>query len=117
MVGVITADIEMNEKPQGRGYVSLKRTKDFLWTANIADSKKTDIPAHEFHYSAFKDLDSLNSDSNIKYAYEMKRGNGITGNHDGLIYKNLLANYAHLRDTSRYHWVSEFVKFIRQVKS
>lgn len=117
MVGVITADIEMNEKPQGRGYVSLKRTKDFLWTANIADSKKIDIPAHEFHYSAFKDLDSLNSESNIKYAYEMKRGNGITGNHDGLIYKNLLANYAHLRDTSRYHWVSEFVEFIRQVKS
>ncbi len=117
MVGVITADIEMNEKPQGRGYVSLKRTKDFLWTANIADSKKTVIPAHEFHYSAFKDLDSLNSDSNIKYAYEMKRGSGITGKHDGLIYKNLLANYAHLRDTSRYHWVSEFVKFIRQVKS
>ena len=117
MVGVITADIEMNEKPQGRGYVSLKRTKNFLWTANIVDSKKTDIPAHEFHYSAFKDLDSLNSDSTIKYAYEMKRGHGITGFHDGLIYKNLLANYAHLRDTSRYHWVSEFVKFIRQVKS
>jgi len=47
----------------------------------------------------------------------MKRGNGITGQYDGLIYKNLLANYAHLRDTSRYHWVSEYVEFIRQVKS
>lgn len=114
MVGVIPSEIEMNEKPQGRGYVYLKRTKDFLW-GNITNSN---IAAHEFHYSALKENKSLNSEnSKVKYAYEMKRGHGITGNHDGFIYKNLLANYAHLRDTSQYHWVSDFVDFIRQVKS
>jgi len=113
MVGVIPSDIKMNEKPQGRGYVYLKRTKDFLWSKNATNIENMDIPAHEFHYSAFKNIENLNS----KYAYEMKRGNGITGKHDGVIYKNLLANYAHLRDTSRYHWVSEFVQFIRQTKS
>jgi cobyrinic acid a,c-diamide synthase len=113
MVGVIPSDIKMNEKPQGRGYVSLKRTKDFLWSKNVTDIENIDISAHEFHYSAFNNIENLNT----KYAYEMKRGNGITGKHDGFIYKNLLANYAHLRDTSRYHWVSEFVQFIRQTKS
>lgn len=117
MVGAIRADIEMNERPQGRGYVSLRRTTDSLWAKNMPDNAPTDIPAHEFHYSRFKNLEHLESDPQIRYAYEMKRGNGITGQHDGLIYKNLLANYSHLRDTSRYHWVSEFVEFIRQVKS
>lgn len=116
MVGVIPADIEMNEKPQGRGYVSLKRTKNFLW-ASQPDKTNAEISAHEFHYSGFKNIESLDLDSNIKYAYEMQRGSGITGMHDGLIYKNLLANYAHLRDTSKHHWVSEFVEFIRHVKA
>ena len=117
MVGVIDADIIMNKRPQGRGYVCLKRTTDFLWKKNIADDDNTQISAHEFHYSGFKDIESVESNPSIKYAYEMKRGSGISGMHDGLIYKNLLANYAHLRDTSRYHWVSDFVEFIRQVKS
>ena len=114
MVGAIPADIEMNKRPQGRGYVSLVQTPEALWDKG---SNPTPIFAHEFHYSGFKNIDDIESNSEIKYAYEMKRGNGITGNHDGLIYKNLLANYTHLRDTSRYHWVSEFVEFIRQVKS
>jgi len=114
MVGAIPADIIMNERPQGRGYVSLQQTNDALWGKT---NKQSDIFAHEFHYSGFANLADLESHTDIKYAYEMKRGSGITGQHDGLIYKNLLANYAHLRDTSRYHWVSDFVEFIRQVKS
>jgi len=114
MVGAIPADITMNDKPLGRGYVSLLQTNDALWEKA---NNQSDIFAHEFHYSGFDDLADLESHSDIKFAYEMKRGCGITGQHDGLIYKNLLANYAHLRDTSRYHWVSDFVEFIRQVKS
>ena len=114
MVGAIPADIVMNQKPQGRGYVSLEQTEDALW--NKIESN-TQIYAHEFHYSGFKNLEDLDSNPNIKYAYEMKRGSGITGIHDGLVYKNLLANYAHLRNTSKYHWVSYFVEFIRQSKS
>lgn len=117
MVGVIDAEIVMNKRPQGRGYVCLKRTRDFLWSNTIPDNDNEQISAHEFHYSGFKNLESIDNNPNIKYAYEMKRGSGISGLHDGLIYKNLLANYAHLRDTSRFHWVSAFVQFIRQVKS
>ncbi len=114
MVGAIPAEIIMNERPQGRGYVSLQQTQDALWKKQ---SSTSNIYAHEFHYSGFKNLEDLETHSEIKYAYEMRRGSGITGEHDGLVYKNLLANYAHLRDTSRYHWVSDFVEFIRQVKS
>jgi len=89
----------------------LQRSEHFPWPT-AAESNET-VSAHEFHYSG---LDS-NVDANVKYAYSMKRGSGIDGKHDGYIYKNLLANYAHLRDTSKHHWVKEFVDFIRQKKS
>ena len=95
MVGAIPANIIMNEKPQGRGYVSLQQTQDVLWNKTKCNA---DVYAHEFHYSGFEDISKLESNPNIKFAYEMKRGSGITGMHDGLIYKNLVANYARLRD-------------------
>ncbi len=116
MVGAIKADTIMNKKPQGRGYVSLSRSGDFPWSHADSHDTRLDIPAHEFHYSSLKQADLLENDPEIHFAYKMQRGHGITGHKDGLIYRNLLANYAHLRDTSRYHWVAEFVEFIRQAK-
>ncbi len=115
MVGVIPADIQMNTKPQGRGYISLKHTPDFPWPSDKTNEET--ISAHEFHYSSLTNFKTSINNFNVKYAYSMKRGSGIDGLHDGLIYKNLLANYAHLRDTSKHHWVKEFVAFIRHVKS
>ena len=112
MVGVIPADIEMQEKPLGRGYITLKPTSDYLWGKKSENHSHNTISAHEFHYSGLKNLETP-----VKYAYEMKRGSGINGSHDGLIYKNLIANYAHLRDTSKHHWVSDFVAFIRRLKA
>lgn len=115
MVGVIPADIQMNTKPQGRGYISLKATPDFPWPSDKTGEET--ISAHEFHYSSLTNFKTNINNFDVKYAYSMKRGSGIDGSHDGLIYKNLLANYAHLRDTSKHHWVKEFVEFIRHVKS
>ncbi len=104
MVGIIPADCTMHERPQGRGYVQLQHTAASPWPATNSDAL---IPAHEFHYSGI-----TNIDSQLAYAYQVKRGTGIDGKHDGIVYKNLLANYTHLRDTSRYHWVAHFLKFI-----
>lgn len=114
MVGIIPATITMNKKPQGRGYISLQQTEYFPWPAD--SNEKEMVSAHEFHYSSMNFKPQI-SNSDVKYAYEMKRGTGIDGSHDGFIYKNLLANYAHLRDTSKYHWVKRFVDFIRHTKS
>jgi len=44
----------------------------------------------------------------------MIRGMGIDGTHDGIIYRNLLANYSHLRHTDHYPWVARFVEFVRR---
>lgn len=107
MVGVIPADTRMYATPQGRGYIQLTETKNQLWPDAIETQKDLIIPGHEFHYS------TLENTAPLKYAYRVVRGTGIDGENDGLVYKNLLANYAHLRDTSANHWAQRFVAFIR----
>jgi len=109
MAGVINGDIIQHEKPQGRGYIRIKPTADCLW--ETSPSKDAEICAHEFHYSSLNNL----PDDTI-YAYEVLRGAGINGKHDGIVYKNLMACYAHLRNTLQSPWVEGFVKFVQQCK-
>ncbi len=106
MVGIIPGDAVMHLKPQGRGYVKLQETAAMPWPGG--DSSHT-INAHEFHYSRLENLTATG-----KFAYRMQRGTGIDGQHDGWIYRNLLASYTHIRDTSQFHWAQRFVAFIRQ---
>ena len=108
MCGVIPADIQMYEKPQGRGYTRLQETNQHLWGAIQSDQE---IMAHEFHYSGL-----VNPDENLQFAYQVKRGHGIDGHNDGIIYKNLLASYTHLRDTNINHWTKRFTTFVRNHK-
>lgn len=112
MVGSIDADIIMEKRPQGRGYVQLQETENSLWPGT---SDKT-ICAHEFHYSHFKNTGKTLS-KNAKFAYHVKRGTGINGESDGLIYKNLLANYTHQRDTRNNPWTERFITFARACKA
>jgi cobyrinic acid a,c-diamide synthase len=109
MAGVIEGDIIMHEKPQGRGYIQLQENEQHPWPGHQNGNL---INAHEFHYS---ELTNINTE--YQYAYQVKRGHGIDGEHDGLIYKNLLANYAHLRQTSKLDWVNRFIEFIRNHKT
>ena len=105
---------KMNQKPQGRGYVQLEETQDMPWEcANPVQTQKestsTNIKAHEFHYSSLEKL-TLKG----KFAFKVHRGVGITGDHDGWIYKNLVANYSHIRNTQRYPWAQRFVNFAKR---
>jgi len=108
MVGVIPGDINMHPNPMGRGYVQLAPTEHHPWPETITSPGET-FPGHEFHYSS---LDNLPQDT--RFAYKVARGTGIDGKNDGYIYKNLLATYSHLRDTSYNHWAARFVNFARQ---
>lgn len=110
MVGAIRADVQMHERPQGRGYVRLKETGDHCWPVHD-DQSDVEIPAHEFHYSALENLKS-----EPRFAYEVLRGTGIDGKHDGLIHKNLLASYTHMRDTGKNRWAGRFVAHVRACK-
>jgi cobyrinic acid a,c-diamide synthase len=109
MVGAIAGDAVMHERPQGRGYVVLRETEHFPWTSGTAAVE--DICAHEFHYSR---LENLAADQ--RFAYSVKRGTGVNGKQDGILYKNLLANYTHLRNVEKYRWVEKFCSYIRRCK-
>ncbi len=106
MVGVMPADAVMHNRPVGRGYVCLRTTGLEKW-AGAPDT----LRAHEFHYSSLENLAS-----GLTYAYEVTRGAGIDGHHDGFVYRNLLANYVHLQDVEGHHWTRRFVDFVRRVK-
>jgi cobyrinic acid a,c-diamide synthase len=109
MVGVIPGDAVMHERPQGRGYVRLRETGNGPWPA--AAGEEREIPAHEFHYSS---LENLGDD--ITYAYEVLRGVGVDGEHDGIVYKNMLANYTHMRAVGDNHWTSRFLAHVRNIR-
>jgi cobyrinic acid a,c-diamide synthase len=112
MVGALPFDTVMMNRPQGRGYVHLRETGNGLWPLLDSSMQPADFYAHEFHYSKATSLPS-----DLKFAYEVLRGQGIDGRHDGVIYKNTLANYVHLRDVENNHWTRRFVQFVRDLKN
>jgi len=107
MVGAIPADIVMHSRPVGRGYVHLRETGSAPWPRPQASV----VHAHEFHYSSVENLAP-----GVEFAYEVERGHGIDGRHDGIVHRNLLASYAHLRDVAGNHWTTRFVDFVRNCK-
>jgi cobyrinic acid a,c-diamide synthase len=110
MVGAIPGDVVMHRRPQGRGYVRLKETAALPWHRN--GDHKAEIAAHEFHYSALENLEPPGA-----YAFDVLRGAGIDGRHDGYVYKNLLACYTHQRTTRHNRWTERFLRFVASCKS
>ena len=115
MVGVIPGDINMHNRPQGRGYVQLQKNEAMLWSDDSSNSNQRSeaiIPAHEFHYAS---LDNL--PENQQYSYKIKRGTGITGTDDGLQINNLITGFTHQRNSKSNPWVNLFVAFVRKCKN
>lgn len=110
MVGIIPGDAVMHPRPQGRGYVRLKPSAAHPWPVHGSDVQGA-IPAHEFHHSTLENLPG-----NLTYAYDVSRGRGINGTQDGIVMYNLVAGYAHLRDTTRCRWAEPFTAFVRHLK-
>jgi cobyrinic acid a,c-diamide synthase len=114
MVGAIQADAVMHEKPRGRGYVKLRETGKSPWPLLDGGQDERGDPlvyAHEFHYSY---LDNCAPD--LDFAYEVVRGHGVDGKHDGIVVGNLLASFSHLRDVAAHSWTRRFVAFVRSTR-
>jgi cobyrinic acid a,c-diamide synthase len=111
MVGALPCDTVMEDRPQGRGYVHLRETGNGLWPLLDQHGQPAEFHAHEFHYSKI-----INLPSHLLFAYQVLRGEGLDGHHDGLIYKNTLASYVHLRDVENNPWTQRFVNFVRYYK-
>ena len=104
MAGVIPADVEMTRKPQGLGYVVLAATGACDWF-----TPSEPVKCHEFHHSR---LIGLPEDT--RFAWRTVRGAGINGEADGIVYKNLLAGYAHLHSCGAPSWAKSFTAHVRK---
>ncbi len=111
MIGAIPAEVLVGEKPQGRGYMLIEATGKSPWpdSGDTRNRPANGIPVHEFHYARLENLD----DDPI-FAYRVLRGTGIDGAHDGLVTGNILAGFAHHRNTAANPWVERFVSFVRK---
>jgi len=101
MVGAVKGDAVMGPRPQGRGYTRLKSLGG-MW------QNGTEILAHEFHYARVENLPA-----DTRFAYEVQRGHGVDGRHDGVLSHNMLAGFCHLRHSQATPWATRFVDFVR----
>jgi len=98
MVGAIPAEVQLSEKPEGHGYVVAK-----IIIENPLFPTGLTIRGHEFHHS------KVSIKKGIKFAYQIRRGHGIDGKRDGILYKNMLATYTHLHALGTPSWAEAFV--------
>lgn len=89
MAGVLPADVKMCERYQALDHVELCAETGTL-TASAGDR----LRGHEFHYSRA----TVGSDS--RFAFEVERGEGIDGEHDGLSEHRVLGTYCHVHPES-----------------
>ncbi|AWX32733.1 Ni-sirohydrochlorin a,c-diamide synthase [Methanosphaera sp. BMS] len=86
MVGVYPYESTLTKKVQGLSYTIAKVVRD-----NPIQKVGSTYHGHEFHYSK---VDYTGKNVN-DFAFQMQRGVGINGTHDGLLYKNTVASYIH----------------------
>ena len=84
MGGLFPATVQMHDRYQALDHVSLVGTS----TAGFADSG-VEYTGHEFHYS------SATLDRDATFAFEVERGDGIDGDHDGLVTQSAVGTYTH----------------------
>ena len=112
MVGAIPGDIVMHDTPQGRGYIRLRETGAGPWPQLRERDGRAELPAHEFHYSSLENLPP-----DLPFAYEVLRGTGVDGRHDGIVYRNVLAGFAHLHHVESNPWTVRFLQHVRACRA
>ena len=99
MAGILPADVEMCDRYQALNHVELEAIGDAP-TARAGES----IRGHEFHYS------KATVDNDAKFGFKTVRGEGIDGDHDGLLEYNSMGTYAHVHPES-----GAFGRFVDQL--
>ena len=89
MAGVLPADVTMRDRYQALDHVELRAREDTL----TADASET-LRGHEFHYSA------AGVGTDARFAFDVERGDGVTGDRDGLTEYRTLGTYAHVHAES-----------------
>ncbi len=105
MVGIIPAEVQLSQKPEGHGYVIAEVIKENpLFPVGLT------LRGHEFHHS------SLSCLGDLRFAYEVKSGQRVHHQLDGIVYKNLFASYVHLHALGTPEWAHGFVSLASKEK-
>ena len=95
MIGIFGCDSVFVNKRHGPTYVIADATKgNPLFSGTVR--------AHEYHYS------EVTASADDEFGFDVKRGQGITGNKDGLISRNSLGTYMHQHALSIEDWARGF---------
>ncbi|WP_311171691.1 cobyrinic acid a,c-diamide synthase [Halobellus ordinarius] len=89
MAGVLPATVRMCDRYQALDHVELEATSRTV-TADPGERRR----GHEFHYS------EADVDTDARFAFEVRRGSGITDERDGLTEHRTLGTYCHLHPES-----------------
>ncbi|WP_135302578.1 cobyrinic acid a,c-diamide synthase [Haloarcula amylovorans] len=89
MAGVLPAAVEMRERYQALDHVELTAAR-----ATPLAVEGTTRRGHEFHYSA------ATVESDARFAFDVERGTGIDGDHDGLTEYATVGTYCHTHAAS-----------------
>jgi len=105
MVGIFKTHTYFTKKPKGHGYIVLKpknQHKDNWYC------RQQEIRGHEFHHGYFDKFDGMMS------VFDVIRGYGIDGMSDGIVYKNVLANFTHVHVLSSPLFFRSWFEHIQQ---
>ena len=105
MAGAIPAEGKLFPRPQAHGYAEIEVTG-----TNGFFPQGTIVRGHEFHHSR------LTATGALRYALTVRRGQGIDGQHDGIVYKNLFASYLHLHAMGTPEWAENFVSLVQRYR-
>ena len=100
LVGIFPVHFTLEKKPQAHGYTVLTAR-----AGNPFYPVGTEIKGHEFRYSRVAHWQGSAAD----LAFDMKRGVGFAVGGDGLVYKNVLALYAHVHAVGTPEWACALV--------
>jgi cobyrinic acid a,c-diamide synthase len=89
MAGVLPATVEMQDRYQALDHVELTARRD-----TPVATTGTRRRGHEFHYS------SATVDGDATFAFDVERGEGIDGDHDGLTEYATVGTYCHAHPAS-----------------
>jgi cobyrinic acid a,c-diamide synthase len=89
MAGVLPAEVRMHDRFRALDHVELRAREDTVTAATGAT-----LRAHEFHYS------SATVGDDARFAFDVERGTGVDGDHDGLTEHRTLGTYAHVHPES-----------------
>ncbi|NJD57516.1 MAG: cobyrinate a,c-diamide synthase [Nitrospirae bacterium] len=108
MAGIFPLRFSLEKKPQAHGYTVVKVDRE-----NPFYEKGTVLKGHEFHYSAVR---PSRRTPDMRFAFSMERGEGITGRRDGICFKNVLATYTHIHALGSPEWAEGMVKRAMEYK-